>query len=360
MGEPIKNISEELKTKVRSLVKSVVVKEHSDTNKQMIKEMPGRLTIACPYCGDSFNDTYKKRGNLYWTTLQYHCFNCSVHTDVYGLLKDHNIGFKDKMDSINVIEYIKHHKVETNNVETLQYGIFKKILDLAPERTELKKEMKFVEIEPGDYPWFYLKNRLLHNKTRNFLYSPSDKRLVVLNIAPGDKIIGYQTRSLVKKKNSRYLTYDIEKIYEEMGREITSTPEEMMGMKKLSTLFGIMLVNFQEDVTVFEGPIDAMFMQNTLGLASVGRSTDELDEIPTVRYMFDNDDPGKMSMLKKLKKGKRVFMWTKFLKETNMNIYKNKIKDLNDLVMSSWENKNKCLTKVNEYFTDSQFDAYYI
>ena len=157
-----------------------------------------------------------------------------------------------------------------------------------------------------------------------------------------------------------HLTYDIERIYEEMDRELTAEPEEIAGMKKLSTLFGIMMVNFQEDVTIFEGPIDAMFMQNTLGLASVGRSTEELDEIPTVRYMFDNDDPGKKKMLEKLRRGKRVFMWSKFIEENNMNIYKKKIKDLNDLVMVSWECKSNCLSKVNDYFTDSRLDAYYL
>jgi hypothetical protein len=145
-----------------------------------------------------------------------------------------------------------------------------------------------------------------------------------------------------------------------MNRELTAEPEEIASMKKLSTLFGIMMVNFQEDVTIFEGPIDAMFMQNTLGLASVGRSTEELDEIPTVRYMFDNDEPGKKKMLEKLKRGKRVFMWSKFIKENNLNIYKKKIKDLNDLVMVSWESKSKCLNKVNNYFTDSRLDAYYL
>ena len=101
-------------------------------------------------------------------------------------------------------------------------------------------------------------------------------------------------------------------------------------------------------------------MHNTLGLASAGRSTEELDEIPTIRYMFDNDEVGKKKMIEKLKKGKRVFMWSRFIKENNMNIYNNQIKDLNDLVISSWKNKNKCLTKVNNYFTDSQLDVYYL
>ena len=43
-----------------------------------------------------------------------------------------------------------------------------------------------------------------------------------------------------------------------------------------------------------------------------------------------------------------------------MNIYNNQIKDLNDLVISSWKHKNKCLTSVNDYFTNSQLDVYYL
>ena len=65
-------------------------------------------------------------------------------------------------------------------------------------------------------------------------------------------------------------------------------------------------------------------------------------------------------MLEKLKRGKRVFMWSKFIEENNLNIYKKKIKDLNDLVMVSWESKSKCLHSVNSYFTDSRLDAYYL
>ena len=356
----ISNISEELKVKVRNLVKQVVVNEHSDPNKHMIKEMPGRLNLACPYCGDSSDDSHKKRGNLYWTTLQFHCFNCNHHADVYNLLKDHGIRFKDKMDSINVIEYIKEHKVQVNDIETLQYGVFQKIHELSPTRKEIIKAYNFEEIEVGSPAYFYLRKRLLGNKLENFMYSPSDKRIVVLNIAPGDKVIGFQTRSLNKRKNTRYLTYDLEKIYKEMNKTLEASPEEIMSIKKLSTMFGVMIVNFQEDVTVFEGPIDAMFMHNTLGLASAGRSTDELDEIPTIRYMFDNDEVGKRKMIEKLKKGKRVFMWSRFIKESKMDIYNSTIKDLNDLVISSWKNKNKCLTRVNDYFTDSQLDVYYL
>jgi hypothetical protein len=369
-------ITEELKSKIRSLVKQVVVKQHSEPNKQMIKEMPGRITLACPYCGDSTTDSHKKRGNLYWDTLQYHCFNCGVHSNAYQLLKDNQIRLSNTDESIQIIDYIQEHKLSVNDIEVLQHDIFKTIYELSPTRKELKTHFGFKDVEAGDPAFFYLRNRLLSNKLENFMYSPKDRRIVVLNRAPENRVIGFQTRSINKRINSRYLTYDIEKIYEEFGKSLEVDENTLISIKKLSTLFGVMLVDFQREVTMFEGPIDAMFINNSIGLATATRSTEEFDEIPTIRYMFDNDETGKKKMMQKLKRGKKIFTWQKFFKETRIddiwekylkNIDKNErdkypkqIGDLNDLVIVSWLTKNKCLTNLNEYFSDSKLDAYHL
>jgi len=37
------NIDESLKSKIRSLIKQVVTTQHTDPNKRMLKEMPGRV-----------------------------------------------------------------------------------------------------------------------------------------------------------------------------------------------------------------------------------------------------------------------------------------------------------------------------
>lgn len=370
-------IDEQLKSKIRSLVKQVVVEQHTEPNKRMIKEMPGRLGLACPYCGDSHTDSTKKRGNLYWDTLQYHCFNCSQHGDVYSFLKDHHVNFKDRDDSIAVIDYIQSHKVETNDIEVLEHDIFKKIFDLAPTREELKQSLGWVEIEPGDPAFFYLRKRMLGNKLDNFLYSPRDKRIIVLNRAPQNKVIGLQTRALTKYRNARYLTYDIEKIYEEMNKELSVTEEELISLKKISTLFNVLMVDLQREVTMFEGPIDAMFMNNSIGLATAGRSTDEFDEIPTIRYLFDNDETGKKKMMEKLRRGKKIFMWQKLFQETKLDLryeeflkginksnrdkYPKAIGDLNDLIMVAFYLKDKSvISQIESYFSNSQLDAYYL
>lgn len=369
-------ITEELKSKIRSLVKEVVVKAHHEPSKQMLKEMPGRLTMACPFCGDSTTDHKKKRGNLYWDTLQYHCFNCGTHSNAYQLLKEHNVKFKSTDDSISVIDYIQEHKAESNHIEVLEHDVFKMAYDLAPTRKELSTWFGFKEIEPGDPAFFYLRGRLLSSKLNRFMYSPKDKRIVVLNLAPNDKVIGFQTRALVKKSNSRYLTYDLPKIYQETDRELSLSEEELASISKISTLFNVMLVDFERDVTMFEGPIDAMFMENSIGLATAGRSTEEFDEIPTIQYMFDNDKTGKSKMVEKLKRGRKIFVWNKFLTETGIerewenylkgidknerDKYPKQIGDLNDLVIAAWLTKNKCLGKLKSYFTDSKLDVYHL
>jgi hypothetical protein len=353
------NLTEDLKNKIRSLVKGVVVQEHSHPYKQMIKEMPGRLTMACPYCGDSHTDTHKKRGNLYWDTLQYHCYNCSAHSDVNNFLKDFDQTLRSSEDRINVVNYIKEKKVDVQQIETLKHGVYLKASEHAIPVDEFKKHFGAKSIEPGDFPWFYLKGRALHTKTDEFLYSNNGKNLWILNKTPDGKILSCQSRKLGKYK-SRYLTYDLAKLHEEMGKEFPFTDEDKTAVNKLSTLFNIMRVDMLRPVTIFEGPLDAMFMNNSLALATAGRSTIELDEIPTVRYMFDNDEVGKKKMLEKLKNGKSVFMWSKFLADNKLNIYTEDIKDLNDLVLKCFELKSPALKKIQDYFTTSKLDALYL
>lgn len=369
-------IDESLKAKIRVLLKEVLIQQHSEPNKHMIKEMPGRLNLACPICGDSHDDASKKRGNLYWDTLQYHCYNCSAHSNVYQLLKDYNLNFQNREDSITVIDYIEQQKIEVKDTEVLELDIFKKIHEIAPTRKQLKQWFGFIEIEPGDSGFFYLRNRMLSHKLDNFMYSPKDRRIVVLNLAPKDKIIGFQTRSLNKNTNSRYLTYDIGKIYDDTGQNHDLTEDELIKLKKISTLFGVLMVDLQREVTMFEGPIDSLFINNSIGLATAGRDTEEFDEIPTIRYMFDNDNTGKKKMMQKLKRGKKIFTWDKFLNKTKLDIKWNKflqkmpkekrdkypksLKDLNDLVIASYYLKDHSIKTLNDYFTDNRLDAFYL
>jgi len=350
-------LTDDLKDRIKSTLKEIAVQEHSAPNKQMLKDMPGRIVLACPYCGDSHTDDTKKRGNLYWGTLQYHCYNCGHHTNIHTMAKDFQVRMGQSQDTFNVIDYIQSNKMKVKQSDALQHNILKKLNDIAITVDEFKKFAHAEEIQPGDWIWFKLKERLLHNRAEEFLYSPKTYKLWILNFGANGNIIGVQSRRM-KGYGQRYLTYDIGKLYEEMKKEHGLTEEELARVNKASTLFGIMQLNFQRDVTIFEGPLDAKFMSNSLALATAGRSTEEFDEMATVRYMFDNDKTGKKKMIEKLKKGRSVFMWQKFLQDFKLDKYD--IKDLNDLMLKCYELKNDAHKKINDYFTSSQLDLWYI
>ena len=350
-------LTEELKDKIRYALKQVVSQVHPEPNKKLLKDMHGRITCACPYCGDSYSDDTKKRGNIFWDTLQYHCYNCSHHTNVYTFLKDHDVKMDTSDASFLIIDYIKQNKIQVNPESVLKHHALEKVHELAIDIDTFKVKFRAKTIVPGDWIWFQLKDRLLHNRLDDFLYSEKEHRLWILNFSKDNKIIGAQTRRM-KGYGQRYLTYDLPKLYEEMGAPLEMTNEELNTLTKISTLFGIMQLNFQRPVTLFEGPLDAKFMNNSLALATAGRSTDDFDEIPTVRYMFDNDITGKKKMAEKLKKGRPVFMWAKFLKDSKLDIYN--IKDLNDLMKKCFELKIDAHKKIDQYFTSSQLDLWYV
>ena len=350
-------LTEELKDKIRYALKQVVSQVHPEPNKKLLKDMHGRITCACPYCGDSHSDDTKKRGNIFWDTLQYHCYNCSYHTNLYSFLKDHEVKLATSDDSFMVIDYIKQNKIQVNSESVLKHDALRKVQELSIDIDTFKAKFKAKVIEPGDWIWFQLKDRLLHNRVDDFLYSEKEHRLWILNFGADNKIIGAQTRRM-KGYGQRYLTYDLPKLYEEMGQPLELSNEELTPLTKVSTLFGIMQLNFQRPITIFEGPLDAKFMANSLALATAGRSTDDFDEIPTVRYMFDNDVTGKKKMAEKLKKGRPIFMWSKFLKENGLDKYN--IKDLNDLMLKCFELKIDAHKKIDQYFTSSQLDLWYV
>ena len=350
-------LTEELKGRIKVALKQVCVEHHSNPNKQLLKDMPGRITLACPYCGDSHTDDTKKRGNLYWDTLQYHCYNCSHHTNLHTFLKDHQVRMPNSGDSFTIIDYIKENKQQVSQEQVLQNASLASVQDLALTVDEFKTIFSAKEITPGDWIWFQLKDRLLHNKADEFLFSPKGNRLWILNKGLNGKIIGAQSRRM-KGYGSRYLTYDLPKLYEEWKKPLELAPEELTKLAKASTLFGIMQVNFQQPVTLFEGPLDAKFMHNSIALATAGRSTEEFDEMATVRYMFDNDATGKKKMIEKLKKGRPVFMWTKFLDDFKLDTYN--IKDLNDLIKVCYKQKSDAWKQIENYFTSSDLDLWYV
>jgi formate-dependent nitrite reductase cytochrome c552 subunit len=77
------------------------------------------------------------------------------------------------------------------------------------------------------------------------------------------------------------------------------------------------------------------------------------DDIPTIRYLYDNDRIGRVEMEKKLKRKKNVFMWGKLVRDFKI---RKPVKDFNELIEYCWKQKNDAVKHYGEYFTNNPLD----
>jgi hypothetical protein len=344
------------KDKVINLVQELLVSVHGSGPKTRVKKTHGRLNFACPYCGDGSEDQLKKRGNLFWDSLYYHCYNygCNTHKSLNELLSEFKPGSLSTGERIAVSDFIKSnsHKKQQDNFYNESFEQIQNLalpLSVFYQRTGTKPIQKSLEI------YDYLKDRLLVKSLSNFCYG--NGKLYVLNLT-NDKqhVIGFQIRNM-KRTSAKYLTYNLEKMYYFCGME-PPKHENINRINDVSTLFGIMNINFSSPVTIFEGPIDSFFIKNSIALCTVGRKISAFEDLDTIRYMFDNDKSGKAAMLEILKSGKQVFLWSKFIKDFFLFDYK--IKDLNDLVKVCFSQKLDAHKYIDKYFSSNNLDAIYL
>ncbi len=357
MSETI-NISSDLRARIIEKVNRVLFRNHSHPDKKKVMESQGRLNFACPYCGDSHDNPRKKRGNVYWNDLYYHCYNCNEHKTLDQFLKDYNENFEGE-ERVTVLNFIKENRKNFNLGESLDFYLFEKIEKLALTFDELSAGFNIYPINELTYRAYpYLKSRLLHHKLEHFGYDPKKMELYVFNLDSNGKIVGFQTRELESKGGPKYKTWNLERIYSRLNIKHGLSDEDLTAINKISMLFGILRVDMGREFNIFEGPIDSMFMNNSIGLTGVKKKVTDFDEIPTARYLLDNDHEGKTKMIEKIKIGQNVFMWDKFLREHGL--LNKRIKDLNDLIKYEYKHRTGCLDSIHNYFTNDPKDMIFL
>lgn len=311
-----------------------------------------RLNFCCPICGDSVSDKRKKRGNLYLDSLSYHCYNCGAHYGVNSLLKIFNEELSDE-DKIIVHEIqqssAKFERKSKNHHSSMTLTL---LSELAVPKSVFFKTNDLVTPYKNDFCSSYLKGRKIEIKSwKYFAFKESTKELYILNINENDRIIGYQVRQLDEKsKKARYLTTNMSRMYRDIfGRDLSIILTNILkkielgdkfieeedgidnivaSVDRLSGLFNIMNVNPNLPLTIVEGPIDSLAINNCIALQGATKMNNYFDNVKDVRYLFDNDKIGKEHTIKKLKEHKFVFLWDKYIKDAKI---KQKIKDINDL-----------------------------
>lgn len=271
----------------------------------------------CPICGDSQRNKKKARGYFYKKAnhMYYKCHNCDYGTTLANMLKNISPALHKEYRLEN---YRGGQTGKPNTPEpdfsfkkpVFRESIGKQISDLPPDHEAIRvlKQRKVPESLWHRFSYaenFYDTVREINDKT----IVGRENRLVIPIYDSEKKVIGLQGRSL-NGEIPKYITikandYDDVLIYGKDQR-----------------------INWAENVHVFEGPIDSLFIPNSLAvLGSNLKLLDEKLSSSKLVFCFDNE-PRNKQIVSKMNEatdlGKRLCIWPDSLKE----------KDVNDMIIS--------------------------
>lgn len=362
LGNTTEINTDELWKKVDASILRILHHRFSDSTKRIPKTHRDRIAFACPYCGDSTYDNGKKRGNLFSTSMNYHCFNgeCGAHHSIVNFLKDFNELNSFTFDEVNFFRerskelsrnFTATHQEAIQNIETL---FSDEAMSLTVPRGDIMRRFNLKEIK-GSRIEGYLTKRYQTKFTR-FGFDPKRGNIYIFNLAAdGIRVLGYQIKTFSKR--SAYLSYRTSGMHKALGIYKEENEEMLAKMDSIAYVFGMMQLNLSKTVTVFEGPFDSFLFPNSVGVCS-GKNQFPF-EIESIRYFYDNDASGKEWSIEKIGQGQSVFMWEKYLKENSLMEHSKKIKDLNDLLIFVKREKIKVKPFVN-YFSIDKYDLIHV
>jgi len=275
------------------------------------------LNHACPYCGDSEKNPHKARGYhfVYKDTFMYKCHNCGESKSFANFLKE--------QDNTLWKQYCveKFYKKEPNYTPILtlkpsfpKHDVLKKVgclkvMQPGAQRARDYLNMRQIPKHKWDELYYIENSQSLSNidtKYKDRVFG-NDPRLVLPFYSRQGKLIGISGRALNNNK-LRYLTLKFDE----------TTP----------LIYGLRTVDYNKRVYVTEGPIDSLFLPNSIAVA--GSDFTKLNTIvPTEQavVVFDNE-PRAPEIVKKMNQiindGFEVCIWPRTMND----------KDINDMVLN--------------------------
>jgi len=295
----------------------------------LFKRKNNLYNFRCPYCGDSKKSRTKARGYIVESKGKafFKCHNCGVSTTLHKLLQHINIDLADQF---------KAEKFKDKHGDALR----PKLIDVIPDITStakpvfikyspLKTLKKVSQLRPDHPVKQYVQKRLIPSNFHHKLFyapkfkewvnsfipnkfdleTPDEPRLVIPLLDSYGNLIGLQGRNF-SKKGLRYITIIVDE----------SKPK----------VYGLDHTDIKKLTYVFEGPIDSMFIPNSLAMSGADclHSLQQIGiEQSNVVMCYDNE-PRNAEICKRIGKvidlGFKVLLWPPHIKQ----------KDVNDMVVT--------------------------
>lgn len=357
-------------------IQKILDRNHTDVEKRKIKVKHDRLSFACPICGDSQKNPREKRGHLFFNNLYYRCYNEDCRSTFTNLCSMNKIQL-DITKKIELLDYIDTN-FKTIKVDDISFSILDKLINI----TDLEKWFKsgngplrkFKKVVKNSEVYNWLSNRkipeniILENFYEGVKVLGNGKwteNYVVFVNKINDKVLGFQERNLKSKQFRKFDIWQFDRIYNSIFDEKLDSIEAI-SYNKLSMLYGILNVDFENTLTIFEGYLDSLFFPNSIGMVGINTEFEFLKSNDVdVRLFFDNDNTGHLKSQKWINNGYSVFLWNKLIDELSL-------KERDPFTFKKWFNTN--ITDLNKlmelyplsynylakFFSKDEFDKIYL
>lgn len=282
--------------------------------------------FRCPTCGDSETNKSKARGYIYTKQGKYifHCHNCGETNSFHKFLKN--------TDPLLHAEYVKESLLEQGVRKPDEAQLFE--IKMKPpvflkDNAPLKVLKKISQLNADHPAKQYVVNRKIPTPYHAKLFYCAKFKSWVNTIIPGkfEDTTYDEPRLIIPFINKEGVMFGLQ------GRSFNPTDKlryiTIMVDESQPRFYGIDTMDLSKPVYVFEGPIDSMFVPNSIASAG-GDAMRELnllniDKNPFV-VVYDNE-PRNPHTIKKIERaireGYKVCIWPNSVEE----------KDVNDMVI---------------------------
>lgn len=286
---------------------------------------PYRANCRCPICGDSQKSKTKARGWILEkdNSALFYCHNCGASLQLRNLLKAIDINLYNDYVVDSLIEKPNRKEEKTKPIDTLVQKRPK-----FEKRGSPLKGLKKISSLPFNHPCkkYIESRRIPANQHYRLYYSP--KFVEWVNTIAPDKMEKRSTdhsrlvMPFIDKKGNVF-GFNARAFDENQLRYITIMLDE-----NRAKVFGLNALDSTKKYYVVEGPIDSLFLSNSIAMAGADLKTEDLPNVENAIFVFDNEPRNTQivnRMEKCIEKGYSVCFWPK-------SVIAN---DVNDMILSN-------------------------
>ena len=279
----------------------------------------GLYNFRCPYCGDSQKHRNKARGYFFLKKSEYifKCHNCGIGRSLGNFLKENAVDLYDQflLEKYRNGTTGKGRYTPNPTYKSAKPNFSSKVSDLQsiselnkkhPAREYLEKRQIPQEKLSSLYYTDRFKTWINSKKPGTFQSLQNDRgRIIIPLIDKEGKWFGVQGRSLLPRSTMRYITI----IFDEDKHKV----------------FGLNNVKESEPIYIVEGPIDSLFLDNSVAMVGSDfnpRSCNWSDYI----WVYDNEPRNRQivdRISNSIDRGDKVVIWPQGMTQ----------KDINDMIL---------------------------